>query len=236
MQEISETVQQIIEFDDLVSRLNRINDVDRPLNNNRSAIERRTRNTITTPVTTTATLTRTTTTKPLSNWSSTNAVDPLLVPRYVAPGSVPEFQSELISKSVTTVPVPASAPTSTSASAEFSSKQSPLSSCAHPNIGAAIKSTERVFNCSSTLDRRQKEGEIAPREQEQRVRVHIGIDEDLRMILEMDPSIVDGMPTSSPKLHGNSRNNNGHVAFARPLRSTRPQGWYRTVKNGSRII
>ena len=236
MQEISETVQQIIEFDDLVSRLNRINDVDRPLNNNRSAIERRTRNTITTPVTTTATLTRTTTTKPLSNWSSTNAVDPLLVPRYVAPGSVPEFQSELISKSVTTVPVPASAPTSTSASAEFSSKQSPLSSCAHPNIGAAIKSTDRVFNCSSTLDRRQKEGEIAPREQEQRVRVHIGIDEDLRMILEMDPSIVDGMPTSSPKLHGNSRNNNGHVAFARPLRSTRPQGWYRTVKNGSRII
>ncbi|CAD1471346.1 unnamed protein product, partial [Heterotrigona itama] len=230
MQQISETVRQIIEFEDLVSRLNRINDVGRPLANNTSAIERRTGNAITTPVTTTTTtLTRPTTTKPLPDWSSTNIVDPLLVPRYVAPGSVPEFQSELISKSATAVPVPASAPTSTSASAQFSSKQSPLSSCAHPNIEAAIKSTDhRLFNCSSTLDRRQKEGEIAPREQEQRVRVHIGIDEDLRMILEMDPSIVDGMPTSSPKLHGNSRNNNGHVAFARPLRSTRPQGWYRT--------
>ncbi|XP_043508131.1 microphthalmia-associated transcription factor isoform X1 [Frieseomelitta varia] len=233
MQEISETVRQIIEFEDLVSRLNRINDVGRPLANNPSAIERRTGNAITTPVTTTATLTRTTTTKSSSNWSSTNVVDPLLVPRYVAPGSVPEFQSELISKSATTVPVPASAPTSTSASAEYSSKQSPLSSCAHSTIGAAIKSTDRVFNCSSTLDRRQKEGEIAPREQEQRVRVHIGIDEDLRMILEMDPSIVDGMPTSSPKLHGNSRNNNGHVAFARPLRPTRPQGCPPTFKTAT---
>ncbi|XP_076760411.1 transcription factor Mitf isoform X2 [Xylocopa sonorina] len=51
------------------------------------------------------------------------------------------------------------------------------------------------------------------------------------MILEMDPSIVDEMPTSS-LLPGNSRSN-GHVAFARPLRSTRPQGCPPTFKTAT---
>lgn len=242
MQEISETVRQIVEFEDLVSRLNRINDVGRPLTNNRSVIEGRIGTAITLPTTTiTATLTRTTTTKSLSNWTSNTGS--LLGPRYVAPGSVAEFESESVSK-LGTVPVPASAPTSTSASVEFASKQQspsfssiPLSfsSSVHSDIESAVKSVvDRAFNFSSTLDRQRKDGKVGQREQEQRVRVNIGIDEDLRMILEMDPSIVDGTPTASP-LHGNSRNN-GHVAFARPLRSTRPQGWYRTVKNGSSFI
>ncbi|XP_043599843.1 uncharacterized protein LOC122575203 isoform X8 [Bombus pyrosoma] len=241
MQEISETVRQIVEFEDLVSRLNRINDVGRPLTNNRSVIEGRIGTTITLPTTTiTATLTRTTltTTKSLSNWTSNTGS--LLGPRYVAPGSVPEFESESVSK-LGTVPVPASAPTSTSASVEFASKQqspsfSPiplsLSSSAHSDIESAVKSVvDRAFNFSSTLDRRRKDGKVGQREQEQRVRVNIGIDEDLRMILEMDPSIVDGTLTSSP-LHGNSRNN-GHVAFARPLRSTRPQGCPPTFKTAT---
>ncbi|XP_060818394.1 microphthalmia-associated transcription factor isoform X1 [Bombus pascuorum] len=239
MQEISETVRQIVEFEDLVSRLNRINDVGRPLTNNRSVIEGRIGTAITLPTTTiTATLTRTTTTKSLSNWTSNTGS--LLGPRYVAPGSVAEFESESVSK-LGTVPVPASAPTSTSASVEFASKQQspsfssiPLSfsSSVHSDIESAVKSVvDRAFNFSSTLDRQRKDGKVGQREQEQRVRVNIGIDEDLRMILEMDPSIVDGTPTASP-LHGNSRNN-GHVAFARPLRSTRPQGCPPTFKTAT---
>jgi len=60
-------------------------------------------------------------------------------------------------------------------------------------------------------------------DEQQRVRVHIGIDEDLRMILEMDPSIVDGtlgpgLPDSCPTV-------------AQPLRATRPQGWYCTDRD-----
>ncbi|XP_017758135.1 PREDICTED: microphthalmia-associated transcription factor isoform X1 [Eufriesea mexicana] len=107
--------------------------------------------------------------------------------------------------------------------------------CACLNIENNDESAVRMISCpSSVSDRRQKKGKIVEREQgeqEQHVRVHIGIDEDLRMILEMDPSIVDGMPTSS-LLHANSRNN-GHVAFARPLRSTRPQGCPPTFKTAT---
>jgi hypothetical protein len=54
---------------------------------------------------------------------------------------------------------------------------------------------------------------------QQRVRVHIGIDEDLRMILEMDPSIVDG--TLAPVVLSDN-----HATVAQSLRATRPQGWY----------
>lgn len=43
------------------------------------------------------------------------------------------------------------------------------------------------------------------------VRVHLGIDDDLRMILEMDPSIVDQTPPTAI------------------LRDTRPHGWYWTA-------
>lgn len=59
---------------------------------------------------------------------------------------------------------------------------------------------------------------------QQRVRVHIGIDEDLRMILEMDPSIVDG--TLAPVVLSDN-----HATLAQPLRATRPQGWYCTDRD-----
>lgn len=57
-------------------------------------------------------------------------------------------------------------------------------------------------------------------QQEKSVRVHIGIDDDLRMILEMDPSIVDRAPT--PLVPPSSTT----TTFARAPRATRPQGWY----------
>lgn len=244
MQEITDTVRQIVEFEDLVSRLDRINDVGRPLNNIGGAVIENKIGTIITTIsparttTITTTLTKTTTTKTLSNWG--NIGGSLPVSRSIVP--------ELGSKS-DTVPVPASTTASTSASASISvspflnkqeSNSAPLSrhyvqdsncSCTCSHIGTAVKSAIRTINCSSISEHRQKEEEIErqeQQEQEQRVRVHIGIDEDLRMILDMDPSIVDGMPTSS-LVNANSRNN-GHVAFARPLRSTRPQGWYRIIK------
>ncbi|KAG5333337.1 MITF factor, partial [Acromyrmex heyeri] len=61
-------------------------------------------------------------------------------------------------------------------------------------------------------------------DEEQRVRVHIGIDEDLRMILEMDPSIVDG--TLDPGLPESP-------TVARSLRATRPQGCPPTFKTAT---
>jgi len=59
---------------------------------------------------------------------------------------------------------------------------------------------------------------------QQRIRVHIGIDEDLRMILEMDPSIVDG--TLAPVVLSDN-----HATVAQSLRATRPQGWYCTDRD-----
>lgn len=55
-------------------------------------------------------------------------------------------------------------------------------------------------------------------QQQQPVRVHTGIDEDLRLILEMDPSIVDRTP--APVILPDN------YPVAQPLRATRPQGWY----------
>lgn len=60
--------------------------------------------------------------------------------------------------------------------------------------------------------------------QQQRVRVHIGIDEDLRMILEMDPSIVDRTP-APVTLPDN------YPVVAQQLRATRSQGWYCTDRH-----
>ncbi|KAF7383650.1 hypothetical protein HZH66_013000 [Vespula vulgaris] len=60
-------------------------------------------------------------------------------------------------------------------------------------------------------------------EEEKSVRVHIGIDEDLRMILEMDPSIFDRTPP--PVVLSN--NHSANIAtLPRAMRVTRPQGWY----------
>ncbi|XP_032677455.1 transcription factor EC isoform X2 [Odontomachus brunneus] len=63
-------------------------------------------------------------------------------------------------------------------------------------------------------------------QQQQRVRVHIGIDEDLRMILEMDPSIVDRTP-APVTLPDN------YPVVAQPLRATRPQGCPPTFKTAT---
>lgn len=85
-------------------------------------------------------------------------------------------------------------------------------------------------------------------ETNKRVHVNIGIDEDLRMILEMDPSIVDRyLSTSSsedkqsatdsltnqttvvnPSMIVNNRQVTSGTTIARPPRATRPQGWYWT--------
>ncbi|XP_020294650.1 microphthalmia-associated transcription factor [Pseudomyrmex gracilis] len=62
--------------------------------------------------------------------------------------------------------------------------------------------------------------------EQQRVRVHIGIDEDLRMILEMDPSIVDG--TLTPVVLPDN-----HPTTAHTLRVTRPQGCPPTFKTAT---
>ncbi|XP_024868024.1 transcription factor EC isoform X1 [Temnothorax curvispinosus] len=62
-------------------------------------------------------------------------------------------------------------------------------------------------------------------DEQQRVRVHLGIDEDLRMILEMDPSIVDGsLDPSLPDSYPN---------VAQSLRATRPQGCPPTFKTAT---
>ncbi|XP_016843268.1 microphthalmia-associated transcription factor isoform X2 [Nasonia vitripennis] len=61
---------------------------------------------------------------------------------------------------------------------------------------------------------------------EQPVRVNIGIDEDLQMILEMDPSIVDRVPPTSNAHH--------RVVAGAPLRATaRPQGCPPTFKTAT---
>lgn len=81
------------------------------------------------------------------------------------------------------------------------------------------------------------------REDSKRVQVNIGIDDDLRMILEMDPSIVDRQvsdaspqtvcqqdqaegPQQSPnEPHHSTMVNSRTSDIARPPRA-RPQGWY----------
>lgn len=67
-------------------------------------------------------------------------------------------------------------------------------------------------------------------DEQQRVRVHIGIDEDLRMILEMDPSIVDG--TLAPVAPDSRSVPN----VARSLRATRLQGWYCTERELTSLV
>ncbi|XP_066581284.1 microphthalmia-associated transcription factor isoform X2 [Prorops nasuta] len=66
-----------------------------------------------------------------------------------------------------------------------------------------------------------------PHEQQRSVRVHIGIDEDLRMILDMDPSIVD-LRESFGLRSGDS----GHDLASNP-RATRPKGCPPTFKTAT---
>ncbi|XP_014235244.1 microphthalmia-associated transcription factor isoform X2 [Trichogramma pretiosum] len=62
--------------------------------------------------------------------------------------------------------------------------------------------------------------------QEKPVRVNIGIDEDLQMILEMDPSIVDRVPPTAGSNHSK-------MAMTTPRASTRPQGCPPTFKTAT---
>ncbi|XP_071558628.1 transcription factor Mitf isoform X1 [Temnothorax nylanderi] len=134
----SETAQQIVEFEELVSRLDRINDV----------VIRR-------PSTTTTTTTST---------------------------SVP-----------------------------------PPSPPARASLHLAGVTSSLPYDCPVADATRSPIGD-----EQQRVRVHLGIDEDLRMILEMDPSIVDGsLDPSLPDSYPN---------VAQSLRATRPQGCPPTFK------
>lgn len=51
--------------------------------------------------------------------------------------------------------------------------------------------TSNVFECRDTRDVRDTSFTKKSPNQMRNLRVHFGIDEDLRMILEMDPSIID---------------------------------------------
>ncbi|XP_054000153.1 microphthalmia-associated transcription factor isoform X1 [Hylaeus anthracinus] len=229
MQEISsETVRQIVEFEDLVSRLNRINDVGRP------SIGARTE---TTTPTVTTTSTGTNASKSLPNWTNASRS---AVARVVAPGL--EVGSKEVVES-TSVPLPTQSYASFIPSA-FSRFYGQTATNSLPYACPTRERTEctsyafegisRTTSCPSTSNQQEERRELRE-EREQRVRVHIGIDEDLRMILEMDPSIVDGTASASSLLAGTIRGN-GHVAniaYARPFRATRPQGCPPTFKTAT---
>lgn len=154
MQGASETVRQIVEFEELVSRLDRLNDVVRP-----------------------SSITTTTTTTTLSL-------------------SVPPPSPPLLVQT--------------------------------PHFGAASLPYDRLTDArrSSVIDRirEQQQHQQQQQQQQQRVRAHLGIDEDLRMILEMDPSIVDRTP--APVILPDNRFAMGGDVARPPLHATRPQGWY----------
>ncbi|XP_076676343.1 transcription factor Mitf isoform X2 [Andrena cerasifolii] len=281
MQEISsETARQIVEFEDLVSRLNRINDVGRPVIRTVTTVDSKIGTTSTTVTNIARTSTITTTTKPLSHWPIASHT---LTPRFTASlGSEPE--PELVSKlklesgpssrlgtgletglasstSPTSLSVPLSRQQSSSLDSILFSRASGGTSNSLPYAWPSRNHTEyssdafevvaRTTSCPSTPDRgweqverpkQSEKREHREQQQEQRVRVHIGIDEDLRMILEMDPSIVDGTTaTKTTKATASAATlpavypsgGNGHIAFARSLRATRPQGCPPTFKTAT---
>lgn len=90
-----------------------------------------------------------------------------------------------------------------------------------PSPSPPARASQLVATTASSLpyDHRTIASDTRRDDDAERIRAHIGIDEDLRMILEMDPSIVDGTP--SPFVLPDS-----HPAVAQSLRATRPQGWY----------
>lgn len=282
MQEISsETARQIVEFEDLVSRLNRINDVGCPVIDTVTTVESNIGTTSTTVTNIARTSTITTTTKALSHWPIASHTLTPRFPTSLGPEAEPETEQELVSKlilasgpnsrlgtrlktelasstSPTSLSVPLSRQQSSSLDSILFSRVSGETSNSLPYawptgnhteyLSDAFEVVARTTSCPSTPDRgreqversKQSEKREHREQREQRVRVHIGIDEDLRMILEMDPSIVDGTTTtkttSTTKATASAAmlpaaypsGGNGHVAFARSLRGTRPQGWYRS--------
>ncbi|XP_072757207.1 transcription factor Mitf isoform X2 [Anoplolepis gracilipes] len=103
----------------------------------------------------------------------------------------------------------------------------PSTSASVPPPSPPARATSHFATSSLPHDRTVSDATRSPVDDEQqRVRVHIGIDEDLRMILEMDPSIVDG--TLDPAVASDS-----HSTVARPLRATRLQGCPPTFKTAT---
>lgn len=103
------------------------------------------------------------------------------------------------------------------------------------NVPSRSSRSENFISDSQQQQQQQRQRQQEQQQQQQRrrqeeeksVRVHIGIDDDLRMILEMDPSIVDRAPT--PPLIASSSSSAAATTtttFARAPRVTRPQGWY----------
>ncbi|XP_025158448.1 microphthalmia-associated transcription factor isoform X2 [Harpegnathos saltator] len=168
----SEVARQIVEFEELVSRLDRINDVVRPL-------------TTTTTATTTATTATTTTATTATTTTTTTSATSMTTSTSVPPTSPSTRASHLVA--TTTLPYE--------------------------------RFADSLGNRSPVADRNGQ--------QQQRVRVNIGIDEDLRMILEMDPSIVDRtpVPVTLP--------DNYPAVQAQALRATRPQGCPPTFKTAT---
>ncbi|KAI4488806.1 hypothetical protein M0802_011231 [Mischocyttarus mexicanus] len=151
MQGALETVRQIVEFEELVSRLDRINDVVlRP--------------------------------------SSLSPTPPPPPPPYPPPPTPPPLPPR---PSPPPPPPPPAQPSSSSSSPSLF----PTNDCSSSRCRCCSPSTSSL-NSSTTYDYLGNiKRPISVVDQQQSVRVHIGIDEDLRMILEMDPSIVDRTPT-----------------------------------------
>lgn len=110
---------------------------------------------------------------------------------------------------------PSTATTTTTTSTSMSV---PLSPPTRASLHLASATSSLPYDCSVADATRSPVDD-----EQQRVRVHLGIDEDLRMILEMDPSIVDG--TLGPSLL------DSYPTVAQSLRATRPQGWYCTDRD-----
>lgn len=110
------------------------------------------------------------------------------------------------------------------------SSRTSTSTSVPPPSPPARATTSHLAASSLPYDRPVSDATRSPVDDErQRVRVHIGIDEDLRMILEMDPSIVDG--TLAPVVAPDS-----HSTVVRSLRATRLQGWYCTDRETNSLV
>ncbi|XP_029034171.2 uncharacterized protein LOC114871845 isoform X2 [Osmia bicornis bicornis] len=276
MQRILKEVWRIVESEDLILLLNRLNDLARFLSDSTAIIETLPETTTTTIITTSSATTTTaiatataivtiaitaTTAKITTKWTNVSARNPCFVGSEskvkVETASVPVTVSELTSASASasaSASVPGSAsmplPTTQLSSSFGSLPLSRLYGQAKNLLSYACPARTKIEwsndsgsgsgsggGCggggiaggSTVPDRREEEKE----QREQRVRVHIGIDDDLRTILEMDPSIVDGMAAMAPLPLSNDSRSNDHVAFARPLRPIRPQGCPPTFKTAT---
>lgn len=73
-------------------------------------------------------------------------------------------------------------------------------SSSFPTNGTNYSASYYDLKTPRSLQQHQEHPLLCGNSREKRVRVNIGIDEDLRMILEMDPSIVDRQPPTPPPM------------------------------------